>query len=230
MVPGRVFWGATMRWTIFLAAIGAGLVATSGLFGGANTALPEAADEARTAAEPNDPNYPNDPGQLVQVKWDVVMSILKNEDLDEQAKADRIARAVTPAFDFALMGKLALGRTHWPTLSEAQQTEYIRLFTERLKTRYRQMISLYKDETITFKQAVKQPNGTVDVPTELLTGDRKYAIVYKLRNVEKKWMVYDVEIQGVSILLTYRSQFDDILRRGTVQELLARLAEPTEKK
>ncbi len=218
-----------MRWTAFLTVVVIlGMVAIDGLSGQATTALAGVADA--NAAEPNDPNYPSDPGQLVRAKWDAVMSVLNNKDLDEEAKAERIARAVTPAFDFALMGKLALGRTHWPKLSEAQQVEYIRLFTERLKVSYRQKISLYKDETITFKEAVKQPNGTVDVPTELLTGDRKYAIVYKLRNTEKKWMVYDVEIQGVSILLTYRSQFDDILRRGTVEELLRRLAEPIEKK
>jgi phospholipid transport system substrate-binding protein len=51
-------------------------------------------------------------------------------------------------------------------------------------------------------------------------------VLYKLRKVRKRWKIYDVEIQGVSILLTYRSQFDDILRNGSVEELLARLEKP----
>jgi phospholipid transport system substrate-binding protein len=51
-------------------------------------------------------------------------------------------------------------------------------------------------------------------------------MVYKLRKVEKDWKIYDVEIEGVSILLTYRSQFDDILSRSTVEDLLARLENP----
>ncbi len=204
-----------------------GMVATSGVWG-ADTA--SGVTDKTVVTEPNDPNYPSDPGQLVRVKWDAVMKVLQNKELNEDQKAEKIAKAVSPAFDFDLMGKLALGKTHWPKLSQAQQKEYVKLFTERLKTSYRQKISLYKDETITFKEAVKQPNGTVQVPTELLTGDSKYVILYKLRKNKEKWMVYDVEIQGVSILLTYRSQFNDILRRGTVEELLARLAEPLDKK
>jgi phospholipid transport system substrate-binding protein len=48
-------------------------------------------------------------------------------------------------------------------------------------------------------------------------------MLYKLRNVEKRWKIYDVEIQGVSILLTYRAQFNDILSKGTVNDLLSQL-------
>jgi phospholipid transport system substrate-binding protein len=66
------------------------------------------------------------------------------------------------------------------------------------------------------------------VPTELIHKDKKVAILYKLRKVEKHWKVYDVEIQGVSILLAYRSQFDEILRRGTAKDLLSRLEKPPE--
>jgi phospholipid transport system substrate-binding protein len=51
-------------------------------------------------------------------------------------------------------------------------------------------------------------------------------MLYKLRKVAKRWKIYDVEIQGVSILLTYRSQFDEILSRGTVEDLLSRLEKP----
>ena len=61
------------------------------------------------------------------------------------------------------------------------------------------------------------------IPMQLLSRDKKIAILYKLRKVDKRWKIYDVEIQGVSILLTYRSQFDDILRRGTVTDLLSKL-------
>jgi phospholipid transport system substrate-binding protein len=52
--------------------------------------------------------------------------------------------------------------------------------------------------------------------------------LYKLRKVQKAWKIYDVEIQGVSVLLTYRSQFDEILSHGTVKELLSRLEKPTD--
>ena len=52
-------------------------------------------------------------------------------------------------------------------------------------------------------------------------------ILYKLHKSNDRWKIYDVEIQGVSILLTYRSQFDDILSRGTVEQLLSKLRNPS---
>ena len=183
---------------------------------------------AADGTKPHDPNYPSDPAELVRVKWDAVINILRDQRLDEKAKAKKIAKAVSPVFDFGLMGKLALGRKHWPKLNGTQRKKYIQLFAERLKASYRQKISLYKDQTIAFKAAIKMPNKTVQVPTELLTGDRKYVILYKLRKNGRKWMVYDMEIQGVSILITYRSQFDDILRRSSVEEFLRRLEKPLE--
>ncbi len=182
------------------------------------------------AAEPKDPNYPSDPGQLVQVKWDAVMHILQNDTLVKEVKAKKIAKAVGPVFDFELMGKLALGRKHWPKLNKDQQKQYFKLFSERLKTSYQQKISLYKGQKITFKPAREMPNKTVQVPTELLTDNSKYGIIYKLRKKGDKWMIYDVEIQGVSILITYRSQFDDILSRYSVDLFLERLEKPVEKK
>ncbi len=182
------------------------------------------AEDGPEAAE--DPNYPKDPAKLVRVKWDAVIEVLRNKDLDEKKKAENIDKIVSPAFDFPLMGKLALGRKHWPRLTESQQNQYVKLFTQRLKESYREKISLYTDETIKHKEAVKKPNGTVHVPMEMMSGEKKLSMVYKLRKTEKRWKIYDVSIQKVSILLTYRSQFNDILRRGTVQDLFERLEEP----
>ena len=181
---------------------------------------------AAESAKPKDPNYPSDPAELVRVKWDAVINVLRDSRLNEDSKAKKIAKAVSPAFDFELMGKLALGRKHWPKLNDAQRKTYVKLFSKRFNNSYRRKISLYKDQTITFKAAIKMPNKTVNVPTELLTSDSKYGILYKLRKKGDKWMVYDLEIQGVSILITYRSQFDDILSRSSVEEFLDRLKKP----
>jgi phospholipid transport system substrate-binding protein len=74
---------------------------------------------------------------------------------------------------------------------------------------------------------VQQKNKkTIHIPMELMSREKEIDVLYKLRKVRKRWKIYDVEIQGVSILLTYRSQFDDILRTGSVEELIARLEEP----
>jgi len=178
--------------------------------------------------EPADPNIPKDPNDLLRYKWDAVISILQQKDIDPNVKEEKINKIVTPIFDFPLMAKLALGRTHWPKFTPPQREKFTRLFSELLKSSYLDKVSLYKDEKILFKPATQKKKNTISIPTELIHEDKKVAILYKLRKIDKRWKIYDVEIQGVSILLTYRSQFDEILRRGTVEELLSRLEKPPE--
>jgi phospholipid transport system substrate-binding protein len=176
----------------------------------------------------NDPNYPNDPRELLRVKWDAVITVLQNKEIDQDVRVKKINKIVNSIFDFPLMAKLALGRKHWPKLTPPQREKFTRLFIERLRTSYREKVSLYTDENIQFKPAVKN-KSSVYVPVELKSKDTKVDILYKLRKVEKRWKVYDVKIQGISILKTYWSQFDDILSRGTVEDLLSRLEKrPTE--
>ena len=174
--------------------------------------------------EQNDPNYPNNPNDLIRTKWDAVISVLQSKDLDHDAQIKKINKIVSPIFDFPLMAKLALGREHWPKLTAAQQEKFTRLFVELLKISYREKVTLYTNEEVLFKSVVKK-KSMVYVPMELKSKDKKIAVMHKLRKVGKYWKVYDVEIQGISILLTYRSQFDDILSKGTVEDLLSRLEE-----
>ncbi|UCG59971.1 MAG: ABC transporter substrate-binding protein [Phycisphaerales bacterium] len=184
---------------------------------------------------------PNDPVELLQSKWDAVISILQAKDIDAEAKAKKIDKLVSPTFDFPLMAKLTLGRKNWPKLTQPQREEFTKLFVERLKTSYRERITLYTDERVAFKPAVRKKT-TVQVPMELISKEESVEMLYKLRLVDKtrkvkvgerwevkvykRWKIYDLEIQGVSILLTYRSQFDDILSSGTVEDLLSRLQKP----
>jgi len=178
-------------------------------------------------ADNKDPNDPNDPEELLRNKWDAVVLVLQNKEIDQKDKEKKISKIVTPIFDFPLMAKLALGRKHWPKFSPPQREKFTKLFTERLKRSYWEKIALYKDEKVLFKSKV-QKKKIIYIPSELRYEDTKVAIIYKLRKIEKRWKIYDVEIQGVSILLTYRSQFDEILRRGTVKDLLSRLQKPPE--
>ncbi len=188
---------------------------------------PNDLNEPNESTDPNTPNDPNDPEELLRNKWDAVVLTLQKEDIDQKDKEKQISKIVSPIFDFPLMAKLALGRKHWPKFTPPQREKFTRLFTERLKRSYWEKIALYKDEKVLFKPTVKKKK-TIYIPTELIHEDKKVAILYKLRKVDKRWKIYDVEIQGVSILLTYRSQFDEILRRGTVEDLLSRLEKPPE--
>lgn len=173
----------------------------------------------------NDPNYPNDPNELVRIKWRAVIAVLRNKDVAQEEKEKKISTIVSPIFDYPVMAKLALGREHWPKLTPAQQKKFTELFIKQLKTSYREKITLYTNEDVEFKPAVRK-KSLIHIPMELISKDKKVTIIHKMRKVGKKWKIYDVDIQGVSILLTYRSQFDDILRKGTVEDLLSKMEKP----
>lgn len=166
---------------------------------------------------------PNDPNELLKAKWDAVVKILQTKDINQKVKEKVIDEILSPMFDFPLMAKLTLGRKHWSKLTPPQCEKFTQLFTERLRTSYREKIMFYTDEKVLLKPAMRKKK-TICIPMELMSRNKKITILlYKLRKVNKLWKIYDVEIQGVSILLTYRAQFDDILRRGTVEDLLSRL-------
>ncbi|MFQ6035602.1 MAG: ABC transporter substrate-binding protein [Sedimentisphaerales bacterium] len=194
--------------------------------------------------DPNDPNAlsptksglvvtdPNELTGLLQTRWNAIISILQNKDIDQKAKAKQIYKIVDPIFDFPLMAKLALGKKHWPKLTPPQREKFTQLFIDRLKSSYLDKAKLYTGEKALYKPIVRKRKNIIYVPVQLASGDKGIAIVYKLRKMNPPqvgWKIYDVEIQGVSILLTYWSQFDDILRHGTIDELLSRLEKPPER-
>jgi len=136
--------------------------------------------------DPNDPNDPNDPEEFLRNKWDAIVSILQKKDIDQKDKEKQISKIVTPIFNFPLMAKLALGRKHWPKFTPPQREKFTQLFSGRLKTSYWKKIALYKDEKLLFKPKV-QKKKNIYIPSELRYKDKKVAILYTLRKVDKRW-------------------------------------------
>jgi len=179
---------------------------------------------------------PNDPNELLEAKWNAVIAVLQNKELDQELKKKIIDKIISPIFDSELMAKLVLGRTHWPKLTAPQQKRFTELFAERLKNFYLEKTTLFNNEKVLFKPATQEKNS-IRIPMVLISDDKEESILYKLHKLDKTggsktngyWKIYDVEIEGISILLTYRSQFDDILRRGSVKDLFDQLEKPPAK-
>ena len=169
-----------------------------------------------------------DAQEIVKSKLDAVFAVLQKEDLDQQARKKEINEIVTPMFDFGLMAKLSLGRKHWPNLPREKKEKFTQLYIELLKTSYLEKLALYTDEKVIFEPPV-QVKKKVHIPTQLVSKDRKTSILYKLYKPADDWKVYDLEIQGVSIIRSYRSQFGEILQSGTIDDLLLKMEKPAEK-
>jgi phospholipid transport system substrate-binding protein len=164
-----------------------------------------------------------DAQQLVRSKLDGVFAVLQKKDLGQQAKKKEIDAIVTPMFDFGLMAKLTLGRKHWPSLPRGKKEEFTERYVELLKKSYLDKLALYTDEKVIFEPPV-QVKKKVRIPTQLVSKDRNTSILYKLIKRADDWKVYDLEIQGVSLIRSYKSQFSEILRNGTIDDLLLKMA------
>jgi len=165
--------------------------------------------------------------KLLKKNLDAVFTVLQQKDLDPQEKNEDIVDIVTPMFDFELMARLSLGKKHWPELSQEKKERFTELFIKRLKASYLINFTLYTDEKLFYEPTVKVKKK-IHAPTYLVSKDKKISILYKFYKAEKNWKIYDLEIQGVSIIRSYRSQFSGILENGTVDDLLLKLENPAD--
>jgi phospholipid transport system substrate-binding protein len=108
------------------------------------------------------------------------------------------------------------------SVPEADSARIIDRFVQRLQESYLEKLDLYTDEEVVVDDAKKEKNR-IYVITHLITEDDKMEMVYKFRKTGEGWLVYDIEILGVSIVQTYRSQFAGFLRDHSSEELLERL-------
>jgi len=164
----------------------------------------------------------SDVRDLLQGKLDTVMTVLDKKDLESRIKQDKVAEIVEPIFDFLLMSKLSLGRKYWPGLSKKNQDKFVYLFTKRLEEAYLRKIDVYTDEKMTVEEPVRVKRK-IHVPTALISKDKKISILYKFYKSQNEWKIYDLEVEGVSLIRTYRSQFTESLQNGTIEELMKKM-------
>ena len=161
---------------------------------------------------------------MTKEKVDLVIQTLKDTSLSKKEKKEGILKTIDGLFDFNLMARLSLGKKNWKALSKAKRKEFSMLFVERLKQSYLDKLDLYTDEEVVVGEAKLTKKNRVEVLTYLITKDDKKEMIYKLYKSRKKvWMVYDVDILGVSIVQTYRSQFSGILKKESMDQLMERM-------
>ena len=161
------------------------------------------------------------PRETVESALSRVVSVFQDTELrvDRGAEVRRIARQL---FDFGEMTRRTLSR-HWAARSHEEQTEFVALFAELLERSYMNRLEGYADEKMTFvSEAVD--GGYATVKSKVLTQRRtETAVDYRLHIRDGRWRVYDVLIDGVSFVSTYRSQFDRIITAESYEKLVSKL-------
>lgn len=156
---------------------------------------------------------------------DKIISILKDKELQNPKKVyvrrDMIFKAVEERFDFAEMGKRSLGR-HWKKRSAKERAEFTKTFSRLLENSYISKIERYTDEEVRFLN--DRPKGKYYyVYTEIVSKGKAIPVNYSLRKIKDEWMVYDVNIEGVSLVRNYMTQFSKIIKKKKFSGLMKKL-------
>jgi phospholipid transport system substrate-binding protein len=155
-----------------------------------------------------------------------IVKVLEDPALKTDARAkDRraaIRKEAEVVFDFTETAKRALGR-HWQTLSEKDRQEFTQLFTDLIERAYISKIERYSGERIAYAgEAVD--GGLATVRTRFVTKQgTEIPVDYRMQQRGERWLVYDVAVEGVSLINNYRTQFDKIIQTSSYAELVRKM-------
>jgi phospholipid transport system substrate-binding protein len=170
------------------------------------------------------------PDALVRKSIDEVLALIKaDKELqggNQKKLLDLVEEKVLPHFDFPRMTRLAVGRS-WAQASDAQKEALTREFRTLLVRTYSTSLSQYRNQTIDVKPAKfgAQDKDTVVRTVVNQPGGQPIPIDYGMERTEKGWKVYDVVVDGVSLVTTYRGSFNDQIQKSGVDGLVKTLAD-----
>jgi phospholipid transport system substrate-binding protein len=140
------------------------------------------------------------------------------EELRSKGLPQKALILVYTRFDFLELTKRALGR-HWESLDQADQREFVAALTHKLLVSYGKTVRASGDEKIAFNRERLDGNYAT-VETTVINSSGELPIEYRMHVIEGQWRVYDMVIEHVSIVNNYRAQFERIIARSSVKDLL----------
>lgn len=167
--------------------------------------------------------------QLSQTADQMIGALKSNKTAikSNPALVENLARQILlPQVDAPLMAKLALGRDGWNNATDPQRTQFTQAFTTLMIRTYASAFSAYTDQVVKFYPLRPgDMNGNrVQVKSEILqSGGPAIPVNYRLLQEGDSWKVYDITVDGVSLIQSFRSQFASQLSQGGMDQLLAAL-------
>jgi len=160
---------------------------------------------------------------MVKINANSVLDVLRDPKLKGEAgkkvKEQKIEAAAEKLFDYVELSKRTLG-LNWNKLSMDQRKEFVELFKTLLRNTYIDRITAYTNEKVEFTKEVQLTETTTEVQSVVTKGNTKVPINYRVIKKGSDWMVYDVVIEGVSLISNYRTQFREILANNPPQVLI----------
>ncbi len=168
-----------------------------------------------------------DPTVVVKETIDEVMRLVTDEELNKPEKLScrrmLLEEAIGRHFSFSEMAKRSLA-AHWKSRSDEERQEFVRLFQSLLSKTYAGKIENYSGEEVRYLKA-RRKNSYAEVQTKIISPKTEVSLDYRLLLKDDMWWVYDVVVNGVSLVKNYRSQFARILHRSSYEDLVTTLRE-----
>ena len=169
-----------------------------------------------------------DINSMVKKKVSVIFDLLGKQDIEKNERNEKIVEELNEIMDFKLAAYLSLGK-HWKKISKTQKKEFVETFQQYINNYIVEKIDLYTNQKIDIGDSKIVKKGRAELEIGILSGGETLQVNFKLRkNKKKEWRVYDVDIEGVSLITTFRSQFSGVLKNSSFAELLEKLKNPTE--
>ena len=169
-----------------------------------------------------------DVNSMVKKKVAVIFDLLGKQDIEKNERNEKIVGELNEIMDFQLAAYLSLGK-HWKKISKTQKKEFVETFQQYINNYIVEKIDLYTNQKIDIGDSKIVKKGRAELEIGILSGGETLQVNFKLRkNKKNEWRVYDVDIEGVSLITTFRSQFSGVLKNSSFEELLEKLKNPTE--
>ena len=152
-----------------------------------------------------------------------IIEVLEDKDqLGEEALQEKVEEVIGERFSFYVIGRRALGR-NWSRLDQDQQERFTALFTDLLVKTYTERYRGDEDIEVTWGKTVRLTDRKMEIDSTIILDGEPAAVLYRLAELDEGWQVYDVIIEGVSLVGNYREQFNSILNKEGPDELIANL-------
>jgi phospholipid transport system substrate-binding protein len=177
-------------------------------------------------------SYAASPKETVESGVNNLLETLGDKKFKEKTKDEQIATLGTQietVFDFTELSKRTLGRD-WKKMNAEQQKEFVKLFKQLLQGVYADRLLAYSDQKVIFDKEIMLKKGRAEVQSYLQTSDgKKIPLFYRLTDKSGSWKVYDIIIEGVSMVKNYRTQFKQILAKDSADKLIEILRDKVKK-
>jgi len=162
------------------------------------------------------------PTDAVRGSVDSILTLLQNKELDQATRRKEMRKVINGRFDFRAMSQRTLA-TNWKKASKEQQQEFVQLFAQLIENTYIGRVEAYTDEKVDYPgEKVKGKKAVVE--TLILTASADIPINYKVYQKKNgEWWVYDVIIEGISLISNYRSSYQEIVKKEGFDGLIAKM-------